>query len=647
MEGFRRTAEKCTGGAMADSVALHRWSVEEPEEFWGVLFDEMLPGVQRPGPALRPDPSGHPARAKWFPGVELNVAEVILTGRGADADEPMFVSVDETGRRRVTTRGEARRQVGAIAAALRAEGVGAGDRVAVWMPNVDTTMLVMLAAASIGAVFASTSPDFGAAGVIDRFGQIEPVVLVAADGYTYGGRRFDRREELASIMAGLPSLRRAVVLGFLEEAPDLSRLAGSGPVVDFAAWTAPHEGTEPSFTRLPFDHPWYVLFSSGTTGVPKCIVHRSGGVLLQHLKEHQLHCGIGPGDRVCYFTTAGWMMWNWLASVPASGATAVLYEGNPFEPGPGRLWELAESERLTFLGVSAKYVDSVARAGYRPESEVTLPTLRTVASTGSPLSPESFEWLHEAVGPACAPDGLHVASISGGTDLCGCFVCGDPTRAVHSGEIQGPALGMAVDVWDDAGRRCAPGERGELVCTEAFPSTPLGFWGDGPLGEVGPRFSAAYFERFEGVWAHGDFASWTDHGGIVIHGRSDTTLNPGGVRIGTAEIYRQTEGVPGVVESLVFGLEAGGDVQVVLLVRLADGVALDEDLAARIRGRIRTGCSPRHVPAAIHAVDDLPRTRSGKLAELAVADRVNGREVRNTTALANPESLDSIAAIFS
>jgi len=330
--------------------------------------------------------------------------------------------------------------------------------------------------------------------------------------------------------------------------------------------------------------------------------------------------------------------------VPASGATAVLYEGSPFEPGPERLWDLVGEESLALLGVSAKYLDAVKKAGFAPAASADLSSLRTLASTGSPLSPETFAWVMSEVAPGCGPDGLHLASISGGTDLCGCFVGGDPTLAVYEGEIQGPALGMAVDVWDEEGRPVGPGVRGELVCTEPFPSMPLRFWGDGPDGTVGPRYHAAYFDRFEGVWAHGDFATWTPHGGMVIHGRSDTTLNPGGVRIGTAEIYRQVEQVPEVIESLVFGQEVGDDVRIVLLVRLADGVDLDDDLVAGIRSRVRTGTTPRHVPAVVVAVDDLPRTRSNKLAELAVADRVNGREVRNTSALANPEALDAIAA---
>ncbi len=635
-------------GRDVDYPALHRWSVDDAEAFWSAAWSFLVPSVPLEGPALR---ATDLLDTTWFPQVRLNVAERILAGdsdleQAPGGDDVMFVSVDERGRRRELTRSEAVRRTAEAAAALAAAGVGVGDRVAAWMPNTLEAAIAMLGAASLGAVFSSCSPDFGVDGVLDRFGQIEPTVLIAADGYTYGGRAHDRRDELAQILEGLPTLRAAVVVPFLDDDPDLSalRTAAGAAVQRWDGWVAPHGGAPPSYAELGVDHPWYVLFSSGTTGVPKCIVHRAGGVLLQHLKEHRLQLDIRAGDRVAYFTTCGWMMWNWLMSVPASGATAVLYDGNPFHPGPARLWDLVEQESLTFLGVSAKYLEALEQSGHRPADEADLSTLRTLASTGSPLSPESFEWVAAAVAPGASPDGLHLASISGGTDLCGCFVGGDPTGPVYAGEIQGPALGMAVDVWSEAGETLLAGERGELVCTRPFPSMPLGFWGDGPLGRVGPRYRAAYFERIPGVWAQGDFATWTEHGGMVIHGRSDTTLNPGGVRIGTAEIYRQVERVPEVLEALVFGEQVGNDVRIVLLVRLAPGAALDDELVATIRARVREGSTPRHVPGLVVAVDDLPRTRSGKLAELAVSDRVNGREVRNTTALANPEALDDIAA---
>ena len=644
-------------GALA-SAELHRWSVEHPDTFWRAAMTELLPSVPLHGPVLAR--GEHMADVSWFPDVRLNVARQILLGGAPETT--LLVAVDERGRRREMTRAEALIDVARIAAALRSAGVGAGDRVAAWMPNTAETYLLMLGAATIGAVFSSTSPDFGPDGVLDRFAQIEPTVLVAADGYTYGGTAFDRRAELAAVVEGLGTLRQVVVVPFLDDDPDLSAVPSGGgrrPVL-WADWLAPQHDDVVDFVPLTFDHPWYVLYSSGTTGVPKCIVHRAGGVLLNHVKEHQLHLDVRPGDRVCWFTTTGWMMWNWLASVPASGASIVLYDGNPAFPGPERLWELVESERLDVLGVSAKYLDAVRTSGCRPAEVADLTSLRTLASTGSPLSPEGFEWVMDAVGSGASAQGLHLASISGGTDLCGCFVGGDPTLPVWSGEIQGPGLGMAVDVWTDAGEPAAVGERGELVCTEPFPSMPLRFWGDEPDGApdgLGPRYRAAYFERFAGdgsgdsdaVWAHGDFATWSEHGGMVIHGRSDTTLNPGGVRIGTAEIYLQVEQVDGVAEALVFGQQVDDDVRIVLLVRLGDGpdgsaAELTDEIQAEIRRRVRTGCTPRHVPAVIVAVDDLPRTRSGKLAELAVADTVNGREVRNTTALANPEVLARIAS---
>ncbi len=651
MERFRRSAGLELGRPLPDSAALHEWSVAEPAAFWRLLAAEVLPRVPCSGPVLVPGPPGVSgsgiAGCRWFPDVRLNVAEQILGG--AAGDSVLLVSVDELGGRREVTHDEAAELVRRCAAALRTSGVGPGDVVAAWMPNVTETFVVMLAAASIGAVFTSTSPDFGVDGVLDRFGQVRPRVLVAADGYHYGGRAFDRRVELAQVAGALPGTT-TVVVGFLGDGVAGDPAVPAGPVagtVPYGAWLDDAPDDPLRFEQLPFDHPWYVLYSSGTTGVPKCIVHRTGGVLLQHAKEHQLHLDLRPGDRACYFTTCGWMMWNWLVSVPASGVAAVLFEGNPFHPGPEALWELAERERLEFLGVSAKYLDAVRSSGLRPAESADLSRLRTLASTGSPLSPEGFEWVADAVAPATGGDGLHLASISGGTDLCGCFAAGDPTRPVWAGEIQAPALGMAVEVWTPEGAPAAVGERGELVCTAAFPSTPLRFWGDedpdAPGIVPGPRYRAAYFDAFRDVWTHGDFAARTSHGGIVIHGRSDTTLNPGGVRIGTAEIYRQVERVDRVLESLVFGQEVGDDVRIVLLVRLADGAQLDDDLVAEIRQRVRTGCTPRHVPAVVVQVDDLPRTRSNKLAELAVSDRVNGRAVRNTGALANPEALDHVA----
>lgn len=614
------------GKPTATYQELHAWSVDRPDEFWsavweftGVVGSAGERSLER-GSSMRFD--------RYFPDATLNVADTFLRWTGeADA----LVGLDERGGRRVFSRDELRAAVGACAAALRNEGVVAGGRVAAWLPNIPETIIVMLAAASIGAVFSSTSPDFGVVGVVERFGQIEPTVLVACDGYVYGGKRFELSDRLHEIVRALPTLRRVVVVPHLGDAPTAPN------IVLYADWISPFAGTALETAPLPFDQPWYVLFSSGTTGKPKCIVHRAGGVLIKHLQEHQLQCDVRPGDRVLYFTTAGWMMWNWQASVLASGATAVLYDGSPFHPTGNVLFDIADEERLTLLGVSAKFLDSCNKGNVLAKGRLELNALRTICSTGSPLSADAFRYVYERV-----KADVHLASISGGTDLCACFVAGDPTGAVWAGEIQRPVLGMAVDVW---GAQATPLSSelgaGELVCTQSFPSMPLGFWGDAD----GSRYRVAYYERFPDIWAQGDFASWTQQGGIVVHGRSDTTLNPGGVRIGTAEIYRVVEQLPQITEALVFGQQWENDTRIVLLVRLAAGVVLDDDLRADIRGRIRAACTPRHVPAVIAAVNDLPRTRSNKLVELAVSDVVHGRAIRNTEALANPEALAAIAAL--
>lgn len=598
--------------------SLHDLSVSEPDRFWPAVWDECGL-VGDPGSTVL-DPGASMPEARFFPEASLSVVEQVLRHTGS---EPAIIAESETGSRTISW-DELAIEVGAMAAALAEVGVGEGDRVAAWLPNGIEAVVAMLGAAALGAVFSSTSPDFGAAGVLDRFGQIEPVVLFAVDGYDYGGVHFDRRDVRAEIESGLPTLRRTVVLGH-----------------DWASFLEPHRGTPAPLVRRSFHHPWYVLYSSGTTGTPKCIVHATGRVLLQHAKEHQLHTDLSAGDRLLYVTTCGWMMWNWLVSALASGVTIVAVDGNVAHPGPSRLWDLVDRHGVDVLGVGAKYLDALAHQGYAPAEHHDLSSLRTLASTGSPLSPERFAWTYEHV-----KADVHLASISGGTDLCACFVLGDPTSPVHAGEIQRPGLGMAVDVWSEAGEPLGPGQRGELVCTRPFPSQPLGFWGD----DDGSRYRAAYYDRFpdagdgDGVWHHGDFASWTEHGGVIIHGRSDTTLNPGGIRIGTAEIYRAVEGLPGIAESLVFGEEVtdddgGTDVRIVLLVVLDAGVELDDELRARIADTVRSSCSPRHVPRRIVAVADLPRTRSGKLVELAVADAVNGREVRNTEALLDPDVL--------
>ena len=620
-------------GLENDADALHAWSTRDLSGFWGRVWDFCGVAGDRGDSVFRAGVS-MPA-GQFFPDARISVAENFLRGNGE-----ALVSIDEAGNRRSRSVAELAERVARLAGALADLGVQPGDRVAAWLPNAIEAVEVMLAATSIGAVFSSSSPDFGANGVLDRFGQIEPKVLVAVDGYRYNGKDFDCLERLEIIVEGLPTVVATLLVANVRASDrDVSPYRDYEAVIAGGAPAAP--------MRFAFDHPWYVLYSSGTTGVPKCIVHRTGGVLLQHMKEHQLHCDVQPGDRVLYFTTTGWMMWNWLVSVLASGATAILFDGAPTAPGMSRLFDIVDDESVTLLGVSAKYIDSVRKAGLRPRDTHVLTTLRTMCSTGSPLSPEGFDWVYDAV-----KTDIHLASISGGTDLCGCFVGGDPTQPVWSGEIQGPMLGMAVDVADERGvsMRDRPLTPGELVCRSPFPSMPLGFWGDESSGapnpqSPGPKFTAAYFERFDGMWAQGDFASWTEHGGMVIHGRSDTTLNPGGVRIGTAEIYRVVEQHPQIVESCVFGQDHDNDVRVVLLVRLAEGATLTDEMVQDVKGRIRKACTPRHVPAIVLQVGDLPRTRSNKLVELALADAVNGRPVRNSEAIANPECLWEIAAM--
>jgi acetoacetyl-CoA synthetase len=623
-------------------AALHAWSVEHPADFWaavwrdcgviaerradGTEWDQVLVGGNRMAP---PDPSRGPA---WFAGALLNFAENLLR---YDGDAAAVVAWNELGRRSTRSWAELRREVAACAAALETLGVGRGDRVAAWMPNVPETLVAMLATASLGAVWTSCSPDFGVTGIVDRFGQTEPTVLLFCDAYRYGGKVHDCAGRVAELLVQLPSVDHAVMVS----------VDGDGvlPLVPRAQhWSellSAHPDAPLRFERMPFDHPLYILYSSGTTGLPKCMVHSAGGTLLQHLKEHLLHGDVHPGDRLFYFTTCGWMMWNWLASGLAAGATLVLYDGAPMPAhDPDILWRMAAAERINLFGTSAKYLALAEKHGLHPGAAHDLAALRTVLSTGSPLVAESFDWLHRELGP-----GVQVASISGGTDIVSCFVLGNPISPVWRGEIQGPGLGMAVEVFDDHGQPAPVGVAGELVCTRPFPAMPVRFWAD----PDGAKYRAAYFDSWPGVWRHGDWITRTEHGGFVISGRSDATLNPGGVRIGTAEIYRQVEAIPEVLESLVIGQRlpesADGDVRVVLFVRLADGMSLTPDLEDVIRRRIRAGASPHHVPKVILAVPDIPRTRSGKLSELAVRDIVEGRPVKNAGALANPEALGHFA----
>jgi acetoacetyl-CoA synthetase len=620
------------------SIDLHAWSVAQPSEFWSEVWDECAMVGTKGDRIFVPNDAGSPiSMAKFFPDAQLSVVENFLRKSGTEQGiGEALVAIDESGSRRGRTWNDLALRVAAIAGSLEQLGVVAGDRVAAWLPNSIEAVEVMLGAASLGAVFSSASPDFGANGVTDRFSQIEPKILVAADGYRYNGKDFDCLERLTQIRAGLPTLAATILVSNV----NIGKHSRDG-LLDYESFVSNGMASPVAPRRFGFDHPWYVLYSSGTTGVPKCIVHRTGGVLIQHMKEHQLHCNLGKNDRVMYFTTTGWMMWNWLVSVLASGSTAVLFDGAPTMPNTERLFDIVDSEKITLLGVSAKYIDSVRKAGIEPRTSHNLHSLQTICSTGSPLSPEGFDWVYSSV-----KHDVHLASVSGGTDLCACFVGGDPTRPVYSGEIQGPMLGMASDAVDDESNSLIdqPGVAGELVCRQPFPSTPLGFWNDGRDGapdpmQPGPKYLSAYFERIPGMWAQGDFASWTQHHGIVIHGRSDTTLNPGGVRIGTAEITRVVEQHPSVLESLVFGQEIDNDVRIVLLVRLAQGVTLNDELIGDIKSRIRVACTPRHVPSLVVEVSDLPRTRSNKLVELAVADAVNGRPVRNSEAIANPECI--------
>jgi acetoacetyl-CoA synthetase len=599
-----------------DSSALQRWSVSDLGAFWSLLWE--VAGVRGDTGDEVYVPAADLRHARFFPSGRLNFADNALATLGP---EPALIAVDERGQRRTRSWDQLRHDVAAGAAALRSAGVEPGDRVVAVLPNGIEAVEVMLAASAVGAVFASTSPDFGAGAIVDRFAQIVPTVLVAIDGYHYRGEHYDIGAKVDDVTRSLPSVR-TVVRG----------------EIGWEHFCDAHRGSPWAPAPLAFDHPLYILFSSGTTGAPKCIVHRAGGVLLQHRKEHLLHCDIGPSDRVLYFTTTGWMMWNWLVSVLAGGTTAVLYDGHPMHPDPATLLDVVDAEGITLLGVSARYLSGLRKSGVRPRHTHDLESLRTICSTGSPLGGDEFDFVYGEV-----KSDVHLASISGGTDLCACFVGGDPTRPVWRGEIQGPILGMDVDVVDEGGAslRQWPGMQGELVCNAPFPSMPLGFFGD----EDGHRYGAAYFERFEGHWAHGDFAAWTEHGGMVISGRSDTTLNPGGVRIGTAELYRVVEHFPEVLESLAFGQPFAGDTRIVLLLRLAPGAELSRTLAEDIKLRLRIECSPRHVPAVICAVTDLPRTRSGKLAELAVADAVAGRPMRNTDGLENPEVLAAIAGL--
>ncbi|HEU4700419.1 MAG TPA: acetoacetate--CoA ligase [Gemmatimonadales bacterium] len=639
---------------LADYPALWRWSVAQPECFWplvwefcGVIaderpgrapWDEVVVGLDRMAP---PDPVLGP---RWFPGARLNFAENLLR---YDDQREALVFWNEEGRQHALSYAQLALAVADFAAALRAHGVGVGDRVAGFLPNLPETVIAMLAATSLGAIWSSCSPDFGAKGVLDRFGQIRPRVLVVADGYRYAGKEIDCLPRVREVVDAIPAIERVVVVPYRRAEPPLGGIRGAmlwgrftrGEDVGGVPAVPPLE-----FARLPFDHPVYIMYSSGTTGLPKCMVHGAGGTLLQHLKELRLHTDLHRDDRLFYFTTCGWMMWNWLVSALAVGATVVLYDGAPMAPQPDILWEMAEREGVTVFGTSAKYLALLQKEGLAPGRTRDLSALRAILSTGSPLAAHGYDFVREAIGPD-----VHLASISGGTDIVSCFALGNPIAPVWRGELQTRGLGMAVEIFDPDGRPVV-GEPGELVCTRPFPSMPVSFWDD----PDGAKYRAAYFDVYPNVWRHGDWAALVSHAdaraaggacaqaadGLVIYGRSDATLNPGGVRIGTAEIYRQVEQLPEVVESLVVGQEWEDDVRIVLFVRLAPDATLDDALRERIRRRIREHTSPHHVPKKVVQVADIPRTISGKITELAVREVIHGRPVRNVDALANPQALD-------
>ena len=598
---------------------LHQFSIDHSDNFWRLCADYCgavgdFSGPERVGESM--------VDSQWFPEAKLNFAETMLSRRD-EKDAIVF-----RGENKIELRlsfSDLYLQVAKVQSHMRSCGVGPGDRVAAFLPNHPAAIIGMLATTSIGAIWSSCSPDFGRQGVLDRFGQIEPKMIFVVDGYYYNGKAHDTIERVKSFLDDLPSVEKVVMVeyiqtytGDIENCSTLLEITSNLP------------DKEVEFKQVPFDHPLYILYSSGTTGAPKCIVHGHGGTLLQHLKEQKLHADIRKDDRVFYFTTCSWMMWNWLVSALASKATVMLYDGSPFYPGAKALWDFAEAEKFTLFGTSAKYIEALQKVGFSPKSGRNLEALRGMASTGSPLSAEGYDFVYSEI-----KDDLHLASISGGTDIVSCFVLGVPTLPVYRGEIQAPGLGMDVQVWNDEGESVRQ-QRGELICAQSFPSRPVFFWRD----EGGQKYYSAYYEHFEGVWAHGDFAEITKHGGVVIYGRSDAVLNPGGVRIGTAEIYRQVDKIEAVLESIVIGQEWKNDVRVVLFVKMREGQELTDSLIQEIKLVIRTECTPRHVPAKILEVGDIPRTKSGKIVEISVRDIVHGLEIKNKESLANPEALE-------
>ena len=614
------------GKNFAEYGALYQWSVENIPNFWASMWEFAEIKASRPYYEVVDDLSKMPG-AKWFSGAELNFAENLLRFRD-DRVALIFKAEDRESRR--MTYAELYDEVAHVAMSLKEAGVGAGDRVAGFMPNMPEAIVAMLAAASLGATWSSCSPDFGIKGVLDRFGQIKPKILFTANGYWFKGQNLDSLERISNILKELPSIKKVVVVPYTERDPDIG---GVPNAVLYGDFKSSETGLEIEFAQLPFSHPLYIMYSSGTTGLPKCMVQSAGGILINHLKEHLLHTDLKRDDTIFYFTTCGWMMWNWLTSALGVGASLVLFDGNPFHPGPGALWKMAQEEKITIFGISAGYVSAVQNAKLKPGKEYDLSPLKTILSTGSPLSEEGFDFVYRDI-----KQDVQLSSISGGTDINGCFALGNPMLPVYSGELQCRALGMKVEAFDESGKAVI-NQEGELVCTAPSPSMPIHFWDD-PDGE---KYHAAYFEMYPNIWRHGDFIKINEGGGVVIYGRSDTTLNPGGVRIGTAEVYRQVEQLKEIEDSLVVGQDWKNDVRVVLFVKMAPGFELTEELKNKIKRTIRTNASPRHVPQIIVAVPDIPYTLNMKKVELAVKKVIQSQEVKNKDALRNPEALDYYA----
>ncbi|RJR26113.1 MAG: acetoacetate--CoA ligase [Desulfobacteraceae bacterium] len=628
MYRFMEFVKNRYGIVLENYDSLYRWSVENIPEFWAAMWD-FAPIKASKGYEEVVDDFTRLPGAKWFPGAELNFAENLLRYRD---ERVAIIARNETSVSRKITYAELYMEVSRLASALASSGVKPGDRVVGFMPNIPETVIAMLAATSLGAIWSSCSPDFGIKGVLDRFGQIKPKILFTADGYIFKGTRFDCLGRISEILKDLPSIEKVVVVPYTETSPSISHVPNS---VGLASFVSGLKTGEIPFVQLPFEHPLYIMFTSGTTGLPKCMVQSAGGILINHMKELILHTDLKRDDTIFYFTTCGWMMWNWLVSSLSAGATVVLFDGNPFHPDPENLWKIAEQEGITIFGISAGYIAALQNAGASPGKSCNLEKMKTILSTGSPLSVEGFEFIYKE-----AKQDLQLASISGGSDINGCFAGGNPLSPVYAGELQGRCLGMKVEAFDENGKPVI-NRQGELVCTAAAPSMPIYFWDD-PKGE---KYHSAYFDVYPNVWRHGDFIEINERGGVTIYGRSDATLNPGGVRIGTAEIYRQVEGMDEIEDSLVVGQEWKGDVRVILFLKLAPGQALTDELQNRIRTTLRKNASPRHVPAKIIAVPDIPYTLNMKKVELAVKKIIQGQPVLNRDALRNPEILEFYAGL--